>query len=302
MSEHASAGFAAAAFLAACRAELQALKPGNVHVFAPGHGMEPRHFERAAEAASAVIAGPDAGVGTRILRAVEASLAVAGCNTNLGIVLLSAPLIAAALLTEPPAGHPARAAVVIPAAPSGATGLERRADLRHRLATVLARLDVADARAAFRAIATANPGGLGASDAADVRAPAQIDLRAAMALAADRDRIARQYVSDFADVFEIGLPALDPEPTAPRGVENAYLALLSAFPDSHIVRKFGTEVAEGVRAEAERLRHALAGTGPRQERHAALAGFDARLKAQGINPGTTADLTVASILAALLAG
>lgn len=265
----------AACFLAACQAELQALKPGNVHVFAPGHGMETRHFEQAAEAAAAVIATPGLGVGARIGRAVEASLAVAGCNTNLGIVLLAAPLVAAALAPGP-------------------------GGLRATLAGVLERLTFADAEAAFRAIAAANPGGLGDDGAADVRAPARIDLKAAMALAADRDRIARQYVSGFADVFDIGVPALSADPCAPRGVEDAYLALLCAFPDSHIARKFGTGAAEAVRTEAEKVRRAVAGASD-AERHTLLAGFDTRLKARGINPGTTADLTVASILAALLA-
>ena len=40
-----------AAFLAACRAELDALKPGNVHRHSAGHGMQVAHFERAENAA-----------------------------------------------------------------------------------------------------------------------------------------------------------------------------------------------------------------------------------------------------------
>lgn len=266
--------FAATVFAAACRAELAALKPGNVHIHSAGHGMEVAHFERAAAAAARHIAQPELRVGERILASVEASLAVAGCNTNLGIVLLSAPLVAAALRPGP-------------------------SSLRQRLSEVLAELDRKDAEAAFRAIALANPGGLGASAEADVRAPAQVDLKAAMALAAGRDRIAAQYVTDFADVFTIGVPALDEDPCASRGVENAYLALLSAFPDSHIARKFGAETAETVRREAALVKAEVLEAGP-AARHAALAAFDQSLKGRGLNPGTTADLTVASILAALL--
>ena len=55
--------------------------------------------------------------------------AAAGCNTNLGIVLLCAPLAAA---------------------------VERREPLRTALHAVLGGLDVADAAAAYRAIARAN--------------------------------------------------------------------------------------------------------------------------------------------------
>ena len=82
-------------FLAACRAELDALKPGNVHVHAAGHGMQVAQFEASAAASAPFIAAAGVGVGARILGAVEASFAAAGCNTNLGILLLCAPLAAA---------------------------------------------------------------------------------------------------------------------------------------------------------------------------------------------------------------
>ncbi|MFG1298749.1 triphosphoribosyl-dephospho-CoA synthase [Xanthobacter sp. V3C-3] len=304
-------GRIARAFEAACRAELAALKPGNVHVHAAGHGMEVAQFEQAAAAAAPAIARAGARAGMRIREAVEASLAVAGCNTNLGIILLCAPLAAAAEAPGP-------------------------GDLRVRLAAVLAELDVDDARDAFCAIAAASPGGLGDAPEADVRAPAAITLAAAMALTADRDRIARQYATVYADIFALGLPALrtesgdgragaphatahvptgrapaepgtetaEPPPAgtaclAPARVEAAYLAFLSAFPDSHIARKFGPQAAEAVRAEAEAIRTALPALAP-AARHARLMAFDAALKARGLNPGTSADLTVASVFAALL--
>lgn len=260
------------AFEAACRAELEALKPGNVHRFAPGHGMQTRHFEDAAQAAADVIAQPGLTVGARIAQAVDASLAVTGLNTNLGIVLLCAPLVAAALRPEP-------------------------APLRTRLAAVLAKLDVADAREAFGAIARANPGGLGTADAADVRAPAETTLSAAMALAAGRDRIARQYVSGFDDVFALAVPELLPDPLAPERLEAAYLTFLAAFPDSHVARKFGAAQAEAMRARAETLRAALPALSA-AERHGRLLAFDTALKDEGLNPGTSADLTVASAFAA----
>ena len=43
-----------AAFLAACHAEIDTLKPGNVHRFAPGHGMTADTFLDAAAAAGAL--------------------------------------------------------------------------------------------------------------------------------------------------------------------------------------------------------------------------------------------------------
>ena len=86
----------AEAFIAACRDEIEAPKPGNVHVFADGHGMTVTDFLRSAEAAAPALSNPSLPVGARILAAVEATFAAAGMNTNLGIILLCAPLAAAA--------------------------------------------------------------------------------------------------------------------------------------------------------------------------------------------------------------
>src|SRR5262249_31547453 len=86
----------AAAFTAACHDELDARKPANVHVFAAGHRMTASDFVRSAEAAAGPLARSSARVGARILDAVEATLAAVGTNTNLGIILLCAPLAAAA--------------------------------------------------------------------------------------------------------------------------------------------------------------------------------------------------------------
>src|SRR5262249_39259617 len=153
----------------ACRDELAALKPGNVHAFADGHRMTVADFERSAAAAAGPLAERGARIGTRVLAAVEATRAAVGMNTNLGIILLGAPLAAAAG--------------------------ERPPDLRAALSRRLDALDREDARLAFRAIVLASPGGLGTAAHHDVRAPATVSLRDAMAEAADRDRIARQYVT-----------------------------------------------------------------------------------------------------------
>ena len=89
-------GELAAAFIAACRDELDAPKPGNVHVLSPGNRKTAADFMRSAEAAAPPLTKPGARIGRRILGAVEASTAVVPRNTNLGIVLLCGPLAAAA--------------------------------------------------------------------------------------------------------------------------------------------------------------------------------------------------------------
>jgi triphosphoribosyl-dephospho-CoA synthase len=269
-------GAIAAAFVAACRAEIEAPKPGNVHIFAGGHDMEARHFLDAAAAAAPFIADPSLIVGERIRRAVAASLSVAGTNTNLGIVLLCAPLAAAA----------------------GKGG-----DLWPALAGVLAGLTVADAAGAYAAIAAANPGGLGRLDDADVRSVPHISLLEAMAQAAGRDRIARAYATGYADIRGIGLPALAAArqaAVAPWWPATAvYLAFLTAFPDSHVERKWGAGAARWIHSEADALATWISAGNPGpEERLARLLALDRAIKAENLNPGTSADLTVATIFAA----
>ena len=264
------------AFLAACRAELAALKPGNVHVHAGGHGMEAHHFEASAVAAAPFVADAHAKVGARVLGAVEASLAAAGCNTNLGILLLTAPLAAAAQ--------------------SEASG-----DLRTRVRRVLSALDAADAANVYEAIRRANPGGLGRTPEQDVAAPPTLPLREAMALAADRDRVARAYVTDMEEIFAFGIPTLEEislrTDDLALAVTTLHMAYLAREPDSHVARKFGNEVAEGVRREAAQHR-ALWEPAATQQTLPSLLRFDQGLKERGLNPGTTADFVVATLFAA----
>ena len=263
------------AYIDACRLELRALKPGNVHAASEGHGMTVAQFETSALVSAPPLATPGKTVGERIRDAVAATHAAVGCNTNLGIVLLAAPLIAAA-------------------------GRADVGGLRKALARTLVGLTVADAAAAYDAIRLARPAGLGHAAAQDVAAAPTVDLRRAMALAAERDRIARQYAEGYDDVFTIGVRRLRDVRrtggTAEWAATRAYMDFLAAFPDSHIVRKHGADIAERVRGKAAalatRLDHAAHG-----DMAAQLAAFDASLKSRELNPGSSADLTVASLLA-----
>lgn len=269
------------AFRAACRAELAALKPGNVHTHAGGHGMDIAHFEAAAMAAAPFIAAQELRLGARVLGAVEASMDAAGCNTNLGIILLSTPLAIAA-------------------------GIDRRASLRERVAEVLAGLDARDAEDVFAAIRRANPGGLGHSDEADVATAPTLPLIDAMRLAASRDRIAAAYTNDFRDLFEDHLRVLaearaavaaTPGASDDDAVATLHMSLLARFIDSHIRRKHGNETAAHVLGLARAARpfwHPCVTPAS----HGELLRLDHLLKSSGWNPGTTADFVVATLLAA----
>lgn len=303
----------------ACTLDVAVRKPGNVSVASPGHGMQAAQFLASARAAAPPLCAPTLRVGARIEQAVIATQALAGCNTNLGILLLCAPIAAAMLRL---AGQAASSATARDRGPadayrwSGAGIPPRVTSLRVALQAVLHDLDQTDAAAAFRAIALANPGGLGSSPDQDVRAEPTVDLRAAMAIAAPRDRIALQYVTGFDDLFIPALPnflaALGEPPSPARlrpAVEDVFVDFLARFPDAHIVRKHGPSLAQSVTRQAREWRNAWGSAADaergsahdRKRRHRALAQWDAQLKATAINPGTTADLTVATaFLAACL--
>ena len=277
-------------FLQACALDVAVRKPGNVSVASPGHRMHAAQFISSAQAAAGPLCEAGARVGARIENAVAASWAAVGCNTNLGIVLLCAPLAAAA---ERPGA------------------LAHLAAFTHALQAVLQGLDVEDSRAAFRAIQQANPGGLGAADAEDVHNEPQLGLRQAMALAAERDSIARLYAQGFTELLELDWPNLQmssrmslptnppttwqanpsPDPPLTAAVQHLYLQILARWPDSHIVRKHGLAAAQGVSAQA-RLWQAQ----PQPDHDPAFALWDQTLKEAGLNPGTSADMTVATLM------
>ena len=115
-----------------------------------------------------------------MLAAIEATRRVVSTNTNLGIVLLLAPLAA----------------------------VPESVDLAEGVEDVLAATTVDDARHVYRAIRLAQPGGLGEVPDQDIAREPTITLRAVMGLAAERDLIARQYANGFREVLGEALPAL----------------------------------------------------------------------------------------------
>ncbi|CAB3748950.1 triphosphoribosyl-dephospho-CoA synthase [Paraburkholderia humisilvae] len=271
------------AFLRACSLDVATPKPGNVSIDRAGHRMDAEQFIASASACVTALFAHRTPVGARILDAVMSTQQAVGCNTNLGIVLLVAPLAAA--LEEP-------------------GSLRSAAHWRDANERVLAHLSVDDAKATYLAIRAANPGGLGDASEQSVHAQPTINLRAAMKLAAARDSIARQYENGFADIFTTGLDAIaallqaNPDATPETLTLDVFLTFLSAWPDSHIVRKQGVTVAQSVTREAAR-RHAQWRLSPQGPQAARLDAWDAELKREGINPGTSADLTVATLFVAI---
>jgi triphosphoribosyl-dephospho-CoA synthase len=264
----------------ACLLEIRSLKPGNVGLHGDGHGMNAEHFVKSAHAMAEPIAAPNLKLGERILAAVEATQQVVDCNTNLGIVLLLAPLVQAAWRSV-----------------EMAKGIPLRATLHE----VLQNTDQADAVLAYEAIRRANPGGLGNVARHDVRDAPSITLLQAMHEASIRDAIAMEYITDYARVFAIGVTSFASAATNGISEEWAttacYLEWLSHVPDTHVARKHGVDVARQLCEEALEYRYRFVHAVKPDKMTAALIEWDQQLKQRGINPGTSADLTVASVLA-----
>lgn len=263
----------------ACLLEVSIPKPGNVHRGADFEDVTFYHFAAAAVAiAPAIDAAPERGVGETVLAAMSATRRAVATNTNLGTLLLIAPL------AKVPRDEPLE------------TGVAR----------VLAELDAADSRNVYEAIRIAQAGGLGRVAEADVAAPAPAELLSAMRLAADRDLVARQYGNNFAEVLGLVVPWLAEGLRSGVGlvqsVRTTQLRLLAQFPDSLIARKCGLATAEQASALA---RAALAAGVPGDDAHEEIVSeLDFWLRSDGHrrNPGTTADLLAAGLFATLRDG
>jgi triphosphoribosyl-dephospho-CoA synthase len=260
----------------ACIWEATARKPGNVHRFRDFDDVSYADFLLSAVALGEVFNdAPLMPVGPLVFEAVHQTRRFVSSNTNLGIILLLAPL---AIATRWPG-------------------------LRDGLRDVLTQLDRGDAEDVYAAIRLANPAGLGRVEAQDVSEAPTLPLRQVMALAADRDLVARQYANDFREVFDDALPALVRGLEASGCLEGAiifcHLSLMAKHPDSLIARKRGPAEAEQA---GRRARAVLDGGWPHvADPIAALADLDAWLRAEGRgrNPGTTADLVTAGLFVAL---
>lgn len=265
----------------ACVFEVLAEKPGNVTRTRDCSGLRIEQFlVSAAAIGPAFASASSASVGEMIRDGADHTKTLAGVNTNVGILLMLAPLAKAAALGEP---------------------FELRASLRR----VLAGLTVEDSRLAFASIVKAAPHGMDTVEEGDIRdTEVSITLREAMGLARDRDTLAAQYVTDFEVVFDMGCAGLkrllDEGRPLSQAVVQTYLTILASVPDTDIARKTDMDTARAISAEAAGAL-SLGGVFSEEGRRA-VERFD-QLTRDGNrlhNPGTTADLMAGALFALLL--
>jgi triphosphoribosyl-dephospho-CoA synthase len=261
----------------ACLWEATAAKPGNVHRSADFDDVTYADF-----ITSAAVIGPhlarssEVGVGPAVLAATQATQQAVRSNTNLGTILLLAPLAA----------------------------VPRDTPLADGIAQVLARLDLHDTACVYQAVRVARPGGLGRVAEGDVAAaPPQISLVDAMQLAADRDLVARQYANNFREVLFAAAPLISAGLELCESLEEAlvyaHLHLLAEYSDSLVARKCGPATAQQL---ADRAASVIAAGKPGEENYGwALSELDFWLRSDHHrrNPGTTADLLAAGLFVLL---
>jgi triphosphoribosyl-dephospho-CoA synthase len=263
----------------ACLLEVLSPKPGNVSPASEFRDASVDDFLKSAAAiAPEMSLAETRPLGETILQAVQATRAVVGHNTNLGIILLIAPLAA----------------------------VRPEQSLFDGVPDILRRTTVADSQSVYRAIRLAQPAGLGEVTDQDLQSEPSETLQECMRLAADRDLIAAQYANGFQQVLHCGLEWLREAPgiADSQQAQIVWLAvrILSEFGDSLIARKCGEEVSHAVREKAKSLLRS--GWPAKGESADGLAELDAFLRADGNrrNPGTTADLVAAILFAALREG
>ena len=268
----------------ACILEACAPKPGNVNRAYDFSDSTLEDFLISAIAIGpALEAAEVAGIGQMVLEAVRDTRKVVPCNTNLGLILLLAPLVKACVSALEP-GDPVH--------------------IRQALSGILKSLTVDDCRLVYAAMRLAGPAGMGKVEQADISEEPSITLLRAIELARERDSVAREYVTEFAITFEIALPALKQARLQCRSLSDAivqtFLMILSRVPDTLIARKRGWEMAREVSLQASQV---LRQGGMLTARgKSTLEEMDKNLRdqAHSMNPGTTADLTAAAIFLALV--
>ena len=253
-------------------------KPGNVDRHRDLPDLRFEHFLAGAVGAREGLerAADGAPVGEAFEAAVAGMADQSGGNTQFGCLLLLVPLVAAAAADD--------------LSPAGVT-------------RVVESTTVDDAAAFYRAfehvdVAVDDPPE--DADAIDVRRGAEAvpALRARGLTLADvlatneDDRNAREWSSGFRTTFDAAERIRDDEGPILDRAARVFLDLLAAEPDTLVTVQHGEETAREVRRRAAAVRDDLD----------AAEDLAEEFVAEGVNPGTTADLTSAALFVALERG
>ncbi|MEZ6096636.1 MAG: triphosphoribosyl-dephospho-CoA synthase [Pirellulaceae bacterium] len=267
----------------ACNLECSIPKVGNVHRGADFESTTLYDFLVSGSVFGNMIdSEKSASLGKIILESVKATKRAVGQNTNLGIILLIAPLVNA---------HRGRPDQRLSSAV---------------VANVLKQATVDDTTLVFEAIRLAAAGGLGEVEENNVndREYPQIDLLTAMQQASNRDLIARQFANGFADLFELVIPAIDRKLADGKGlpvaVHGAHIEILARLGDTLILRKCGQRAFDHAQMLAKKCVDAIRRSESEFVFAAGELDFWLRSDSNRRNPGSTADLIAAALFVKLV--
>ena len=274
-------------------------KPGNVHRTRNYDDMVFQDFvisavvigdtmEEVAKQSKEIDDLSKAELGKYILQAVNETNKWIRTNTNLGIMMMCIPIAAAAAISD------------------------SFDEIQDNVGCLMDATTVDDAVNLYDAINVADAGGMGDQEEFDVKSEkAKDELRAnnqtmfdVLEISAGWDRLADELTNKMPVCFEIGYPTFshawqsyDDVDVINKASVLTFMTILSQIPDTLISRKYGNEMAESVSKKAEELL-AFKEDDSFVEK---LLEFDDYLYGNKLNPGTTADLTAASIFLSYLA-
>lgn len=264
---------------AACIWESTARKIGNVHPLGSFPNLHFTDFLLSAGAIAPILCKTrKLGLGNAIFESVKATKTSVGTNTNLGIILLFAPV---SFATNP-------------------------ALLKKEIQKAIAGISIDETKIIYDAIRLASPGGMSKEPQADINDTPTCTLLEAMQLAQDRDLIAKQYADGYSAIFNDAIPtlggALEQLGCMEAAIIFTHLYLMGKYPDSLILRKCGPNDAK---ESSQRAKKVLEKQWPLKESGwAEFKELDRWLRMENNkrNPGATADLIAVTLFIALRLG
>ena len=266
-------------FILSCNQELNVLKPGNLNTESILSGMRKEKFQRAAKISSDILIKKKYSLGESIYLACENCMKELGENYNLGIILLCAPIIRVA--TE--------------------NNFIRIEEFRKKLKKTLRSINNKDSELIIEAIKISKPAGLNNFDLdGDIlrKSTKNNSFYNLAKISQHYDRISRCYACNYEEIFKISLPYYKIQKkrfSENISIEKLFIKLMSNDFDSHILRKYGVDIARSVLFKSKLINNII-NNNPQKYFYFYLKKFDKYLKHLKINPGTCADLTVTTLL------
>ena len=269
------------AYLFSCKKDIELIKPGNVNLLSSHKDTKAQDYLDSAILSSKELFNQNYSLGKRILESVNVTRSQVNVNTNLGIILLCAPVIQSYIDFD-------------------------NLDLREGIKKTLSTTSIKDTHDLCAAINISSPGGLGDSDMYDTASYPNASIKQIMDYSQEYDRISYQYSHNFSDIFDFIIPKLEflnqRYESLDISLSLLFIEILAKIPDSHISRKFGDKIAKKTSNNAHDLLKILDREYDPDYLAKALNNLDYEYKKKGINPGTTADLLVASLMIYKISG